>query len=79
MERRLLACIRTVKWPQHHARTRFRLDDITVLGGCRDPPCDIGLEVVEVADGHLWLGFVKVRVNVRARSDVSLRLSRGCA
>ena len=54
-------------------------DDITVLGGCRDPPCDIGLEVVEVPDGHLWLGFVKVRVNVRARSDVSLRLSRGCA
>ena len=79
LERRWLTCIRTVEWPQHHARTRLRLDDITVLGGRRDPPCDIGLEVVEVADGHLWLGFVKVRAKARARLSVSLRLSRVCA
>ena len=78
LERRWLTCIRTVEWPQHQARTRLRLDDITVLGGRRDPPCDIGLEVVEVADGHLWLGFVKVRVILSARFHASLRLSRWC-
>ena len=78
LEWRWLTCIRTVEWPQHQARTRLRLDDITVLGGRRDPPCDIGLEVVEVADGHLWLGFVKVRVKLSARLNASLRLSRWC-
>ena len=55
-ERWRLTSIRTVEWSEHHPRARFGLYDIMVLGGRRDPPCDIGLEVVEVADGHLWLG-----------------------
>ena len=37
-------------------RARLRLNDVVVLGSRRDPPCNVRLEVVQMADGHLSVG-----------------------